>query len=209
MSLAPAIILLLTMSPFNISFLLYLVQLTRIMTPCTWTLHIFYHFCPSNGHQKLVIVAICFWLTVSEHKAWFYCNNSDKHQTLLLLGCPLLKQKPSSIFFESTCPKSQDRIAPRAISHLYSSTEMTTFFKKFHGSFPSIFPYLYILVFLVALGVCNLFCFLDGMKPKTVIDLPFVSSLLSFPTWDLPAFQYFPFNYFYFNISCPPYFFTK
>lgn len=149
MSLAPAIILLLTMSPFNISFLLSLVQLTRIMTPCTWTLHIFYHFCTSNGHQKLVIVAICFWLTVSEHKAWFYCNNSDKHQTLLLLGCPLLKQKPSSIFFESTCPKSQDWIAPRAISHLYSSTEMTTFFKFFMDLSPQFFPTFIFLCFLL------------------------------------------------------------
>lgn len=99
MSLAPAIILVLTTSPFTISFLQCLVQFTRIMTPCLWTLHLFYHFCPSNGHQKLVIIAICFWLTVSEHKAWYYWTNSDKHQMLLLLGCPLLKQKSSSVLW--------------------------------------------------------------------------------------------------------------
>lgn len=153
MSLAPAIFLLLTTSPFTISYLQYLVQLTRIMTPCIWTPHKFYHFCPSNGHQKLVIDAICFWLTVSEHKAWYYWNNSDKHQMLLLLGCPLLKQKFSSIFSESTkarCPKSQDWIAPRAISHLCSSTEKTTLSKKVLFLFPhNFFPTFIFLCFLL------------------------------------------------------------
>lgn len=55
-SLVPAIILLLTMSPFTISFLQCLVQLTRIMTPCIWTFHTFYHFCLSNGHQNLSLL---------------------------------------------------------------------------------------------------------------------------------------------------------
>lgn len=153
MSLAPAINLVLTTLPFAISFLQCLIQLTRIMTPCIRTLHLFYHFCPSNGHQKLVIVAIWFWLTVSEHKAWYYWNNSDKQQMLLLLGCPLLKQKPSSVSSESTqarCPKSQDWIAPRAISHLCSSAEINPLLKeKFMDLSPHFFPTFMSLCFLL------------------------------------------------------------
>lgn len=186
MSLAPVIILLLTISPFTISFLQYLVQLTRIMTTCIWTPHKFYHFCPSNGHQKLVIDAICFWLTVSEHKVWYYWNSSDTHQMLLFLGCPLLKQKPSSTFSEfnkARCPKSQDWITPRAISHLCSSLKM------FHGSFSSIFP---TFIFLCSLLLWESFILLprwNKTKDSHWLALCEFPTYSIFPRWDLPAVQ--------------------
>lgn len=180
MSLAPAIIPVLTTSPFTISFLQCLVQLTRIVTPCIRTLHIFYHFCPSNGHHKLVIAAICFWLTVSEHKAWYYWNNSDKHHMLLLLGCPLLKQKPSSLLWTHSGQMSKISRLNCSKGHfpfLFQYWNNSFVNRKFMDLSPQFSSTFMSLCFLLLWESVIYFCFSDGIGQRTEIDLPFVSAL--------------------------------
>lgn len=147
------------------------------MTPCVWTFHTFYHFCPSNGHQNLSLLQFVSDWHFQSIKLGTIGTILTNIRLCYYWAVPSWSRNLPLSFLNSLRPDVQT-LKTELIHFPCLLQYWNDHFKNNSTDLsPQFFSCLYILMFLVVLRVCYLFCSSDGIRQKTVIDLPFMSSL--------------------------------